>query len=372
MLFVTGFNFYNSEAGLTSVQIASLNQACPGYDNSFENPSARSCCLPCSCHSSVCARKGNFCPDVETGNQTIQISNQRGYVTNQNEHTINQTEHTLEPPVEQTCVTTTTNLNKNKKQLSDNDEKGSKSHLGVTMVTSCLPGINETRCTDPDVTKLNQSSPVHNLDNGLTYRNIFCAQCNNVSDGNTSSLEPWKVFITCSKINIIKADTLLFPSTSESLFTYTATTNYRGCGIDFLPPNDVDIKQSLCFEEANIIRACPDDFNDTSVRAACRDFYMPYISAQENETFVYGNYFCYLCNTHNSDTDNHTCLSNIAIFLHEENVLVAELNAGTRDDSHITPPYQNVQLTPASYVPSGVNCGKETTYDPFLVGSYMY
>jgi hypothetical protein len=239
------------------------------------------------------------------------------------------------------------------------------------MVTGCLPAINETRCTEPDATKFNESTPVYDFDNGLTYRNIFCAQCNNISNDNTTYLEPWKAFITCSKVNVIKADILLFPITAESVFTYTATTNYHECGIDFLPPNGADVKQDFCFEETNIVRVCPDEFKNTSVRAACGEFYMPYISAQENETFVYGNYFCYLCNTFDSDKDNHTCPSDVDIFLHDENELVAELNNGMGDDSQIIPPLLDVELTPASYLPSGVRCG-EQTFDPFLVSLFSH
>lgn len=332
---------------LMSNQTSALLSACASYENCFADENAESCCLPCSCDMSVCLLKGNCCPNLQTSNRSEYDQNLKPKIPVMN------------------CITTTVSLTNSRKQLSDNEETMSTSHLGVLMVASCLNGANETRCTHPDVTQLNQSTPVYNMDNGMTYRNIFCVHCSNISTENTTKLLPWKAYVTCSDIKLYKSDDLLFPDTAEKIFTYAATTKDPSCGIDFIPPSGIVVKQDLCFEEVNLINNCPENFTDLSIHEACGQFYMPFVSIQENETFVYRNYFCYMCN--NEVKDIHGCPADIRIQIHDNNYLVAELNADKKHYSHILTPWLQSDLTPASYIPSGVKCKGTTTYDPYLV-----
>lgn len=339
-------------ASLTADQHTALIDACPGYDDCFQSPSGSSCCMPCSCDRSVCFATGNCCPNVAMNESTIQNADSKS------------------ESLAMECVATTVNLEGRRKKLSSHERSSSNSHLGVTMVATCVQEINESRCTNADATILDQSIPIYNMHNGLTYRNIFCVQCNKITTDNTSTLLQWRSYITCSNRIVLKSDAILFPDSVEKIYTYVAKTGYQSCGIEFLPPENITVEQDLCFNSANVVNDCRKQIQNQTTNDACGEFHMPYISMQENETIVYANYFCYLCNNEYIEDENQ-CSLDIGLIILTDNDLVAELNTDKRDASQIMSPWLQSDLTHTSLIPAGVKCDEQFTFDPYLVSIFV-
>ncbi|KAL4223800.1 hypothetical protein ACF0H5_017266 [Mactra antiquata] len=328
---------------LTSDQKEKLQSICPYRDTCPQTNVTGSCCLPCSCDISNCVEKGSCCPHLNTTNL----------------HSGSDIDTNISPKA--SCVTATLNLKDELKKLSDHEFSVSFARLGVYMVTTCPDGTNETRCTNPDTTVLNESVPTMSKVNNVFYRNIFCALCN---DENDDDIVPWKTYITCSITDILKADDLLFPVSADAIFKKAVNTDKGVCGVEFLPPNVSIDRNDLCFEDDYIISKCPENYTDQTIITACRSLHMPYTAFVENRTQIYENYFCYQCNTGDTEGRN-LCLNGVQLQLHTGTTLVAELNIEKTNSSYLMSPWLQDDLTPSRYIPSGVICRDGTVYDPY-------
>jgi hypothetical protein len=101
--------------------------------------------------------------------------------------------------------------------------------MPVWMITTCLSNYQytqlEKKCIYPfenDLFLSNPSAyiPMTSRQNNVTYRNIYCAQCNNE---NTDSLINWRLEISCNGLN------------ENYSFNYT-----YGMNMAELPPNNTD------------------------------------------------------------------------------------------------------------------------------------
>ena len=149
------------------------------------------------------------------------------------------------------------------------------------MITKCDPSYDNKTvmewCTNPGAdAKFDSLIPLGSP--GTTYRNRFCAMCNNIED--LSSLSSWDLEITCGTI-LQLPDKNLLQSIKE-----------RQCNIIFTPPRDTDV--STCEIVSYSISECNVTGNwemyDQVLEDGCSSFVDPF-----NQT--YANVFCYLCNT---------------------------------------------------------------------------
>ena len=151
----------------------------------------------------------------------------------------------------------------------------------VWMVSKCDPKFeNKTvtkMCTNPGADGTFDSLiPVG--DSGTTYRNRFCAICNNVE--HLSYLSNWDLDITCGSILQLPDKNLL------------QTIKEKQCNMYYIPPRDTFVHECTIvpysISECNITGRW--EKYDPMLEAGCHSFVDPF-----NQT--YANVFCYLCNT---------------------------------------------------------------------------
>lgn len=296
-----------------------------------------SCCLPCSCDASTCVHFHNCCPDVDTGDYESRI------------------------PKEE-CLPLSVSLD-NVRISSAYSHNSARVTPGVTMVTECFANVNDTRCSRPNATNLEENIPVSNYKNAIMYRNKYCALCNNVSNEDILS---WKPYLTCPHSSIMRSDDLLFPSTTHKMFEFAVKLDDNECGFISVLPENIPFQPKWCFLNVTVIGKCPPTFSDSYLIRACNESQNPYVKSSQNETLIYQNYFCYLCNNPGVE-DEMQCHRNFDIALSEGNGFVVELNVGGKDRSQFMLPWQQNDLTPARHNTNGVKCGHMHTYDPFKV-----
>jgi len=395
---------------ITQSNIEELQKVCPNYsicsirhvpasvvDGRTGNQSVTGdgCCRPgCHCDADlgVCIGTGNCCAAAPGRGEGL----------------VNMYESS-------TCVSPSFNFDPTRiyKPLSADEFGVSQARLGLTMINTCPEEVNETRCSHPNASDLFENQPVTDILTHVTYRNKYCALCNNV---NETEYAPWAAFVSCSSLEILKSDNLLFPSNVEKIFSTSVKPNTKAlCGFEFMPPNDETqiVEEDMCILNSTVVSKCPDNVTHVSseIVQACGSMYLPYLSSNSLVTIVYANYFCFLCNSgvnaiELSDTAGNTttaagntttaagnttnaagntttaagnttteaapahsgrCPSALEFVIHAETLLVAELNTGYSNESNILPAWEQDDLTPARYVPSGVKCKGQQTYDIFLV-----
>lgn len=332
---IVGGNFVREE------QISTLEQKCPNYkrcsaeDVNNSTDLTSSCCLPCSCDENTCSVLNNCCPDLEVTNNGPGSQNS----------------------LQQSCMPTYTSL---EKMLGISNVR-----LGVLMVKDCLPGKSSTKCSSPDQLIIEEIIPVSSRVSGVTYRNKFCAECNNIT---SDVMLPWKSYVTCSELSVMKADDLLFPASVQKMYKYTAEAGKQDCGFDFLPPVNFTLPLPLCFLNETLVSSCPAGYTDIDVVNTCRDLYLPYIKTFNGTSVFYQNYFCSIC-YENSAGDAQICPKQTKITLYEDNDFVVEVNSFGKQDSDFMLPWYPTDLTPSAFIPVGVSCGEMTTFDPFQVSS---
>ena len=152
----------------------------------------------------------------------------------------------------------------------------------VWMVTKCNPKFEDKPvaewCAHPGADGTFDSLiPVS--DSSTTYRNRFCAVCNNVED--FSYLSNWDLEISCGSILQLPDKNLL------------QTIKEKQCNMNYIPPKDSSIQHECkivpySISECNITGRW--EKYDPMLEAGCHSFVDPF-----NQTFA--NVFCYLCNT---------------------------------------------------------------------------
>ena len=161
-----------------------------------------------------------------------------------------------------------------------NDNGRYQSPRGVWMITTCPPDTDNLLikhyCENPGSDGSFESMiPVSYILHYMyeTYRNRYCAYCNNVNMHVIR--ESWSVEISC--------DDSLSLMTSELLTTAMG----QQCRFTFIPP--VHPLYDECTTPEYTIADCPESEDDIAIVQACNSYVDPF-----NQT--YKNYFCYLCN----------------------------------------------------------------------------
>ena len=159
-----------------------------------------------------------------------------------------------------------------------NDNGLYKSPDGVWMISKCPPDTDNLSikhyCENPGSDGTFESVvPVAFYPEFKTFRNRYCAYCNNIDM--SVLIESWSVEISCDhSLSLMTSD--LFTAAME-----------KKCRFTFIPPEY--LVYSECITPEYTIADCPESEDDNAIRQACNSYVDPF-----NRT--YKNYFCYLCN----------------------------------------------------------------------------
>ena len=320
--FIAGYN----KTYVTSV----LNSQCPGT-NQCGNTSEH--CLSCGCDE-YCDSRNNCCPNVDPS--------------------INRTDQTTTEDLTFKCILPHLNINY---------DSPVKQNLGVYMVSSCMSGQDDPRCTNPNSTELEDSLPYTCVKTGLHYRNYYCGKCSGAAE-----MLPWKPYVTCSNINVVKSDTALFPNSVTATYKKAMTLKDPNCGIEFLPPDNITVSKDTCYQQP-LNRTC--DTNDADIAEACDQLTIPYFHTEANETEVYANVFCYACQNNDSFSPDNEMDVPLEI-PRADNTFIAELNhenVMTRDTKAMM---QEVEGLVKQYTVNPETCQENELFDPYNVSLFIY
>lgn len=223
------------------------------------------CCLPCSCDDD-CIYTRTCCLDKEFDFRRI-------YYT----------------PNAETCVKVSIN-----NQILTNNEHDNLSDrvMGYLMVSSCPPNytdVEKEQCESPNQNDLLQKTPVYSGVNQLSYRNIFCAKCNN----KTTDMIDWKISMICLSLNVT-LNILAIPRQG----VLERVLSGAECYVRWTPPSSSESK--LCYDDSDILSRCPvSPWSDNivtankTIRELCENVYQPIVT----ESVVYKNIYCLICIT---------------------------------------------------------------------------
>ena len=319
----------------TTYIISMLDVYCPGTDicdlayTDNTTHQENSPCLKCSCDEH-CSLKGNCCPSVEE-NQTPVLP---GYSARDQKFG---------------CILPHQSIEHQNTEI--------RQHIGVFMVTSCLNGQVDERCTKPNDTILLENLPQTSIESGVSYRNVYCGICNN-----ETSFIPWKLYVTCSNINVMRADSFLFPNSVENTYKYAATSRDSNCGVEFHPPAETGISNDLCFDNV-LNRTC--EANDTILSNACEDLTIPFVYKEGNLTEVYANIFCFLCQTNTEITNNE--MQETLQLINADNTFIAQLNQENMQKHDTADLFLEVDGLIQQYSRRPTACEQDNLYDPYTV-----
>ena len=153
----------------------------------------------------------------------------------------------------------------------------------VWMITKCATNKTDYKsdriiklCEDPEFdTNLETAVPV--TQEGLTFRNMYCAYCNGIRAG---FWESWNINVFCSDTVSLADENLL------------ATIREKMCNLFYL--KKITFLVHNCTQPSPLISRCNETGLwrrfDNATALACNSFDDPF-------NFTYKNYFCYVCNT---------------------------------------------------------------------------
>ena len=228
---------------------------------------------------------------------------------------------------------------------------------GVMMISSCMTELFDERCTKPNNTILLEALPHMSVQNGI-YKNIYCGRCNNDTE-----LIPWEPYITCSHINLVKGDSLLFPNSLKATYTSAISSAAPSCGIEFRPPNNVSIAHELCYNKASLWDTC--EINETRPRDSCDRLTLPYLYSEDNIT----TFLCYFCQA-SANMSVNTSQESKTIKT-ADNTFIGRLNYEDIRIHDISDLFLEVDALIKQYARRPTNCDQDQLYDPYTV-SQLY
>ncbi|XP_038051635.1 uncharacterized protein LOC119724595 [Patiria miniata] len=221
-------------------------------------------------------------------------------------------------------------------------------HIGYVMVDRCpddwRDGSMRSLCDKPvDATDVIGSMPVYD-EQGVDFKNIFCALCNGRS---LNRLNRWDVL--GSDNGIESTVNTYYPSLNQTLPTKGWVSNP--------PENHTEIRKC----PAHVIDTCLDEFRGTETERACRSYYAPIRADEKN--IRYRNPHCAMCNGKVLVPDN-SCMDQVC-----RDKCEPEPWGGCQS---ICSPYDDFftievlfDFTSSSSI-NGRSCSEGQIYDPFL------
>lgn len=238
--------------------------------DAIANGTGQGCCLPCEC-SPDCFARGTCCSDVERSRSdppefesytsdgrtcidTFVLEYERKYTTQDKLYLL-----------KQTCLNSFTGVDINGRPISTDE-----------LIY---------RCSFPDEFQLLDVTPVTSLASNQSYRNLFCAYCNN--DG--TSLVDWELSLTCFSNEDLPKNLFNEQSTSQEVFQRILQD--RLCSVTWSQPPEILVES--CFASKYMMSDCP-YYVPEFIVSLCRDelYFIPY----RGNDAVYRNVFCYVCN----------------------------------------------------------------------------
>lgn len=240
------------------------------------------CCVPCDC-SEDCFAKGNCCHDKEEErfrrNDSVTFTSDgmtcvSVYQIGQYSLEIQDTFFRYHVMLQQKCLNAET-------EDTANSE-------------------NVMRCHFPSGEYVDDVTPVTSATSLVSYRNKYCAACNNDSD----NILTWQQHVLCEINNDMPYN--LFKRDASKQEIYQAIRTTTDCAIQWVP-NNANITVSGCLSATELHASCPYG-TEAFLEILCTGLdapFIPYYGAMS----LYRNIFCAACNMYGQFKDyvNGSC-----------------------------------------------------------------
>lgn len=178
---------------------------------------------------------------------------------------------------------------------------GEGNHTGVYVVNNCSRAWTGSRevaqkCTGPlDLSDPLKSAPVTSIAQSITYKNIYCAECNNV---HMQSLKTFHIKLSCEGLEDISQAQImgdLFYDRQRASWGVNrlddqGNTNFVECDVIYDVPDYLNSSVRFC--RSNVISTCASDWTRLRVAEKC-DAYMAVVY---DDVRAYRNPHCAICN----------------------------------------------------------------------------
>lgn len=257
-------------------------------ENSISTNNHQKCCLPCGCGDD-CFAKGNCCHDKELSrpnqpNDGTYTKDGRTCVktvfTRKTEGNWLSSRYLLKS----TCLERS-NIKGNKVMQTEGVNDTSHESINIKGMSISLDEMI-VRCLSPNDLDILDVTPVSNLISGQSYRNIFCAFCNNETD----RLEDWDTYLNCDLVEDLP--TSIFNEHTNRQDVYRTIRSQKLCIVFWEPPVSNQLTVDRCIG-LDTISDCP-VYAPEYLTSACKNkhYYIPYMGTN----YVYRNIFCFACN----------------------------------------------------------------------------
>uniref|UniRef100_T1E1S0 Putative secrin-like G-Protein coupled receptor n=1 Tax=Cupiennius salei TaxID=6928 RepID=T1E1S0_CUPSA len=178
---------------------------------------------------------------------------------------------------------------------------GEGRHTGVYVVSRCSANWNgpqqvRQKCEGPtDFSDPMSAAPVTSVAQSVTYKNLFCAECNNA---HMQSLKTFQFKLSCDGLDDISQAQImgdLFYDQQRATWGINrpgdgGDKNFVECDIIFYVPDYINSTVRFC--RANVISTCASDWTRPSVRQMCEE----YMAVVYGIDHAYRNPHCAICN----------------------------------------------------------------------------
>ena len=134
-------------------------------------------------------------------------------------------------------------------------------------------------CMDQNASIFGSFHPAFSKKTNLIYYNSKCAECHNISD-----ITPFEAAIQCKALKESYTNVMYGVMIGNTLDS--------GCTIEFVPPDDVDMRSQICYPMKKI--DCSPESTFYALRDRCSSFNATYHA----QLGSFGNIYCYLCNSY--------------------------------------------------------------------------
>lgn len=254
---------------LSAMRFCRIKNACDSENVSVD---ANYCCIPCKCYS-TCMSHGPCC------------------------HLISKDEFHMNTYTEECLVP------------SIGDKSMYIGSLSKRLINSCdvsaeIGTIKKCKQLENDITELRQFIPVNSHRSMKSYKNIYCAECNNENAGSIAwqltPIKSWETHLICKNGNLmIEVLEKVFYKSGNIIDKFNTT---KGCYLHWQTNRETE----MCIKRSNVIQSCSDpNFGDEQAIEFCRK--APYHPVK-GIYGIYRNLYCLICNE-GFDVINGICMS---------------------------------------------------------------
>lgn len=257
------------------------------------------------------------------------------------------------------CIDATTRLSSRNSRRSNPPScmaYGGYPNLGAYVVTTCSRSFSgspevQRKCQNQNnVSDPLMAVPVTDASTRITYRNRYCAECNNAGP---TTLKSWLIQMDCdfNSVNVSNSfiwDNLVYSPELNKWGVFMAATDFHQCDLQFDLPPYLENKVRKC--RANVITTCARNWSRMAVKRACESYTAIMYG---NNDKVFRNPHCALCN--HISVDRMSC--NVGISGRKKKpfsfALLLDVNQSDGDQVGVSRPRGEV-------------CGSNQKYDPYF------